>query len=254
MVPSRFDPISSASLIQPLNERLINSNQIRALYEEDQLTQEEYILLDYLGAIEQIKDGANIVSFQGLKRKIDLHQAKLTKALKRLMEKDLLTKTSTGYQLSNRGALLSVELMKKFGRQTTLEGKIHSHVAHGRIQGIDISPNQLLEITDYLSGRWFGDFRFIARNEKDDQHEIEWISTNGSICTKLSIGPGNELSIVTSSATIIHSEIELQMMMERIATTVERIVDASVIYYSRTVYEDRKELVLADDVPIKFAS
>jgi Mn-dependent DtxR family transcriptional regulator len=254
MVPFEFDPIRSASLIKPLDERLINSSEIKSLYQEQQLTQEEYILLDYLGAVEQIKDGANTISFQGLKRKIHLHQAKLTKALKRLIEKQMLVKTDGGYQLSDHGLMISIELMKKFGRQSTLEQKVHSHVAHGMFQGLNVSEDQLKELTDHLSGRWFGDFRFIAKTESKGIYEIEWISTNGSICTKLTLGPNNQLSIITSSATIIHSEIELQMMMERITSTIERLLDISVVFVSRTVYEDRRELVLADDVPIKFAS
>ena len=80
------------SLLRPIPDRWIKSSQLRLLYEEAFLTQEEFILLDYFEKLNYIKSGETVVSFQGLKRAVDLHQARLTKALKRLVTKGYLEK------------------------------------------------------------------------------------------------------------------------------------------------------------------
>jgi len=254
MSPYQIDPISSVSLINPITDRWINSQQIKILYEEDQLTQEEYILLDYLGTIEDLKQGEFTVSFQGLKRKIDLHQARLTKALKRMLEKDLIAKEDKGYSLTSNGALLANELMKKFGRQSTLESEIHSYIARGNIGGFPMSVSDREKIAKALSGKWFGEFRFIAKSDTSEGvFEIEWISTNRSVGAKLIIGPENDVTIIISSAKIINSEIDLQLMMERISATIENVMDSSVIFERRETYINRSQIP-EEDTPSVFAS
>ncbi|MDH5401389.1 MAG: hypothetical protein OEY49_02765, partial [Candidatus Heimdallarchaeota archaeon] len=75
-----FDPFIQPNLIQPLETRDISSSLISDLYREEQLTQDEYIVLDFIGTIKEKKSGDVIMSFQGIKRLVSLHQAKLTKA------------------------------------------------------------------------------------------------------------------------------------------------------------------------------
>lgn len=254
LIHEDFNPIESATLIKTRDLKSFNSTQIKALYEESQLTQEEFVVLDFLAAIGLIKHGEFTVSFQGLKRKFDLHQAKLTKALKRLLEKDLLIKEEKGgYTLTKNGMLVAQELTRKYGRQDTLEKTIHSHVAFGEIQGMHITADELAKIADYLSGRWFGDYRFLTKSKYEDVFEIEWISTTGSICAKAVFGPHNKTKVIISSAKIIYSEIELQMMMERISTTVERLIDATVVFQNRAVFVNTEKLP-ADEIPSTFAS
>ncbi len=254
MSPYQINPINSVTLINPISDRWINSQQIKTLYEEDQLTQEEYILLDYLGAIDEMKDGEFTISFQGLKRKIDLHQARLTKALKRLSEKDLITKTNNGYSLTSSGGMLAHELMKKFGRQSTLESEIHSYIARGNIKGFPMTTSDREKVANAISGKWFGEFRFIAKSDTDDGvFEIEWISTNGSVGAKLIIGPENDLTVIISSAKIINSEIDLQLMMERISVIIENVLDSSIQFEERETYINRSRVV-EDETPSVFAS
>ena len=254
---AKFDIPSSqlVSHVQPLPDRELNSSTIITLYQKSQITQEEYILLDYLGILNFYREGEIVISFQGLKRRIELHQARLTKALKRLMEKDFLIKVEGGYVLTEEGINLANKLMKKFGWQSTLEREIHSHVAKGKISGTKLDRNQRKKTAELMSGKWFGDFRFVVKAMMDNgDYEIEWISTSGSIGAKLVLTTDNSVLIIISSSKLIQSEFQLQLMMERISSLIENQFDSSIAFYSWDVYENGSKINSSAEIPSKFAS
>jgi len=110
------------------------------------------------------------------------------------------------------------------------------------------------KIAKALSGKWFGEFRFIAKSDTSEGvFEIEWISTNRSVGAKLIIGPENDVTIIISSAKIINSEIDLQLMMERISATIENVMDSSVIFERRETYINRSQIP-EEETPSVFAS
>ena len=87
-----IDPLKYSQLIKPLDTRNLSSQDIQKLYIDESLTDLEYVILDYIGNTVDLKLGEVEISFQGLKRLTNIHQAKLTKAINRLVEKDMLKK------------------------------------------------------------------------------------------------------------------------------------------------------------------
>ncbi len=253
-----FDPLASVTVIKPLDSSDFDTSLIKTLYDDEQLTSEEYVILDYFGAVTTMKKATkNIsltISFQGLKRKVDIHQARLTKALNRLVEKELLKKTPEGYMLTEKGYLLSNKLVDRFGRTQKFLPSIHTHTLSGKIQMASLTQEKLRQISQEFVGKWFGDFRFIAKTDYGDMIELEWLSINGGITAKLIFGPENNIKISTSSARYSESEMELQILADRIITTLEKKFDLWILLESRDVYENRRKLISSDTMPSKFAA
>ena len=253
-----FDPIASTTVIMPLDSSSFDTTLIKQLYNDEQLTSEEYVILDFFGAVNHMKKITKgnevIISFQGLKRKVDIHQARLTKALNRLVEKDLLKKNPEGYSLTERGVLLSTKLMDRFERTANFLPTIHTHMVSGRIQISQMTRDRILEISDEFVGKWFGDFRFVSKTDYGEMIELEWLSNNGAITAKLVFGPANKLKISTSSVKYSNSEMELQILVDRIVNTLEKKFDLWVTLESQEIYENRTRLTASETIGSKFAA
>lgn len=243
--------------IVPMDTTQLDTSTVKALYDDEQLTSEEYVILDFLSAVHNMKKNVRsasvTVSFQGLKRKVDIHQARLTKALNRLQEKDLVTKNPDGYSLTEKGLRLSEKLMDRFGKTTHFNPTIHTHRIKGKIQAAKLSNEDLHDLSKAFVGIWFGDFRFVAKTDYEDFIELEWLSTNGLITAKLVLGPDNQISLSTSSAKYSQSEMELQIMYDRVASILEKKFDLLIHVDARDIFENAK-ILTQPDIASKFAA
>jgi DNA-binding MarR family transcriptional regulator len=113
------------------------------------------------------------LSFQGIKRKLDLHQQILTNALNRLLDKEFIQKSPDNhYILTKKG----FQLIQTFSPNVS-----NSDLDTPTIENIyktDISAESFLKS---LKGKWFGDFRWIGWFQDSDSTKLEWISTDNSI-------------------------------------------------------------------------
>ncbi len=241
-----INPVKQTSLIKPLGMREISAIDLQSLYSEDQLTEYEFIILEYIGMTNVLKGGSSLMSFQGLKRLLSIHQAKLTKALNRLTQKDLLDKEKTGYKLSDKGALLFSKLYKKFNFvDNRVPETLYSHVAVGKIDGFysdDVEMRRI--IGDGLVGRWFGHYRFTAKVELQGRLEINWISTDGKTSISLLIGPKNDVTISYSATSYYDVENELEILINRISAAVEELIDLPIEISMLRIYENNKIMEL----------
>jgi hypothetical protein len=102
-------------------------------------------------------------SFQGMKRKLGLHQEKLTRILKRLEDDNLVLKTDEGYKVLQHP------------KKTTQHLDEGEPVIRGQLPpGID--PNQL---TSKLKGRWFKNFRWLGYSTNETGQSLYWITEDG---------------------------------------------------------------------------
>ncbi len=80
-------------------------------------------------------------SFQGMKRRLGLHQEKLTRILRRLEDDNLVLKTDEGY-------------------------KVLRHSSHS-------------VLTSKLKGRWFKNFRWLGYSTSESGQSLYWITEDG---------------------------------------------------------------------------
>lgn len=118
------------------------------------------------------------LSFQGIKRKLDLHQQILTNALNRLLEKKLILKSSSDnhYFLTKEGLDF---IQSNSSNMTDL--KLNSTMDLPTIENIYITNISADNFLNTFLGKWFGDFRWIGWFQDANSVKLEWISTDNSV-------------------------------------------------------------------------
>jgi hypothetical protein len=128
--------------------------------------------LDLRNADLQVLDAfqnQSSLAFQGLKRKLGMHQETLSRALHRLESDQLVERTQDGYRLTPRG----------------------SRIINVPIRGASIKGNKILEtylptdvpaseVISRLKYSWFSMLRWLGYSENNDEVILTWVSEDGS--------------------------------------------------------------------------
>ncbi len=127
-------------------------------------------------------------SFQGLRRRLGLHQETLTRTLKRLEEARVIERSPEGYKLVGAGNTYSFTVRTN---QTPAKPVIDAFL-----------PNQV-DVTvlfQKLRGRWFSNFRWLGYSHDGNQLSMSWISEDGRLHLQARIG-GGKITIGADSYT-----------------------------------------------------
>ncbi|MHA2225129.1 MAG: hypothetical protein ACXAC8_07985 [Candidatus Hodarchaeales archaeon] len=115
--------------------------------------------------------------FNGLRRLLrDVHQQKLSRALERLQEDQLIERFPDGGYGLDPG---SYEVVKeRFGKQSLLPNFFDIHSSDKKIVTTIPSERRLpvKDITTSLSGKYFGDYRFMGHYFSKGEGRLEWIN------------------------------------------------------------------------------
>ena len=120
----------------------------------------------------------NQYTFNGLVRKLGMHQQSLSRALHRLEAAGLVQKTESGYKLSRN---LSSILVKK--SRIDLEN-LSKRISKQHIQLVQIlqlyipTIVEVEEVVDKLVGKWFGNLRWIGLIEGDGGYMLQWANSD----------------------------------------------------------------------------
>ena len=152
-------------------------------------------------------------SFQSMKRKLGLHQEKLTRILKRLEDDNLVVKTDEGYKVLRqpRGS--------------------HRHIAHGEpvIRG-QLPPGMDPEaVMAKLKGRWFKNFRWLGYATSEAGQSLYWITEDGRYEVRVQFTPleilvWSEAAEVADAASPVGAGYEL---FDRISRIIPEVSDYS---------------------------
>jgi DNA-binding HxlR family transcriptional regulator len=116
-------------------------------------------------------------SFQGMKRRLGLHQEKLTRILKRLEDDNLVLKTDEGYKVL------------RHTRKTTNRVDEGEPVIRGQLPpGMDHA-----RLTSKLKGRWFKNFRWLGYSTNEAGQSLYWITEDGRFQLVVRFGPAEIL-------------------------------------------------------------
>jgi hypothetical protein len=118
-----------------------------------------------LEVLRHLRYDGGEVAFQGLKRQMRIHQEKLSRALQRLEQGELVHKTDRGYALTAKGTTLAQRWPGPgFGAQTV--------VMRSYLPG-DHSPQAIAE---HLEGKWFGGLRWLGVRETTEGVVLRWLA------------------------------------------------------------------------------
>jgi DNA-binding transcriptional ArsR family regulator len=108
-------------------------------------------------------------SFQGLRRKLGLHQEMLSRTLDRLEEQNLVERTEDGYRIS----------LDRHASRTGVAGSalIETRVVTAHLPN-EVNPNLVL---GSLKGRWFSEFRWLGYSANTSSLTMSWISGDGRV-------------------------------------------------------------------------
>lgn len=171
-------------------------------------------------------------SFKALERKLDIHQQSLSRALKRLLDLNLIEKTSSGYKLVERNAynlnlilddnLLNEELeiiqSKKIRKYKQLV-QIYMPVK-GNIEAI----------VDHLTGKWFGNLRWFGLITKETGFRLQWIVVDRYSNNKIfqiNVSILSEYVIVESDAVSDNEKVEAMYYSNRIIEEIIKVLQKS---------------------------
>ncbi|MHA1650702.1 MAG: MarR family transcriptional regulator [Candidatus Helarchaeota archaeon] len=164
----------------PINTYLQDdSNFIENNPLEIDLTNRELNILLLLVIEAYSKDSKAELSFQGIKNKLNLHQQKVTTALKRLQAKKLIEKTSNGYTLTKHGIQIINSLLKS--SPTKLISDTNEYIGLEVLIPLDLEDNKLSQLISLLKGRWFADWRWIGMFQSTNSIKMEWQSLSGML-------------------------------------------------------------------------
>lgn len=152
-------------------------------------------------------------TFQGLKRRLGLHQEKLTRILKRLEGDNLVAKTDEGYR--------TLKQTRK-GAHHLVDG---DPVIRGQLPpGID--SRVLLE---RIKGRWFKNFRWVGYASGTDGLSLYWITEDNKFEVRIQLSPIEILvwSQATNSAETSSSVGAAYELFDRISRMLPELGDNS---------------------------
>ncbi len=117
---------------------------------------------------------ANQYTFNGLARKLKMHQQSLSRSLHRLENSGLVEKSESGYRpsknlrstLVKRSRLDLVNLSRKISK---------SHLQFSQVLQLYIPTTvKVEEIVNNLTGKWFGNLRWIGLIDGDEGYVLQW--------------------------------------------------------------------------------
>jgi DNA-binding MarR family transcriptional regulator len=132
-----------------------------------------------LSLLNQDSDiNANQYTFNGLVRKLGIHQQSLTRSLHRLESVGLVKKTDYGYTLTKN--LDSILVKKSRIDLENLSKNITRHYEQfEQILQLYIPTDIKVEdVVNKLLGKWFGTLRWIGIIEGDDGYVLQWASSD----------------------------------------------------------------------------
>ena len=127
-------------------------------------------------------------SFQGLRRRLGLHQETLTRTLKRLEDAHAIEHSPDGYKLRNSGNSMSFTVRTN---QPSSKPVVEAYLP----TQVDVTV-----LFQKLRGRWFGNFRWLGYSHDGNMLSMSWISEDGHMQLQARISSG-KITIGTDTTT-----------------------------------------------------
>jgi len=133
--------------------------------------------------LDAFLDQESSLAFQGLKRRLGMHQETLSRALHRLESDNLVERTEDGYRLTQRGSEIThVPMDSQLSKRSkVLETYLPS----------DVSSSEVISRLKYS---WFSTLRWLGYSTNNNEVLLTWVTEDGSTQVRARF-EGNRLSI-----------------------------------------------------------
>jgi DNA-binding transcriptional ArsR family regulator len=130
---------------------------------------------EILKAMGEDKD-AQELSFQGIKRKLGLHQETLSRALHRLQRDGYVDRLEHAYKISQKGISTISQVLPQ-GNQIEL-GDPYSLTLLQAVLPQGYNPDLLVESLSY---KWFGNLRWLGSTQSPNHTTMSWMTNDGGL-------------------------------------------------------------------------
>ncbi|MDR3783164.1 MAG: hypothetical protein P4K92_07695 [Candidatus Nitrosotalea sp.] len=171
-------------------------------------------------------------SFNGLVRKLGIHQQSLTRSLHRLESAGLVKKTDYGYKLTKN---LDSVLVKKsrIDLENLTKSISHQYDQFEQILQLYIPTDIKVEdVVNKLLGKWFGTLRWIGIVEGDGGYVLQWASSdkyhvNLKLVSRYAVVESDALGPKLKSESIINAHKILEQITKLLKERQERLGDTN---------------------------
>lgn len=163
-------------------------------------------------------------TFNGLVRKLGIHQQSLARSLHRLEDAGLVKKTDAGYKLTKN--LTSILVKKSRIDLENLSKKItRQYIPFEQIIQLYIPTNvEVEDIVHKLLGKWFGNLRWIGLVEGDGGYVLQWASSDKY---QVNLKIISRYAVIESDALGTKNKSEAMVNAYRILEQITKLLKAS---------------------------
>ncbi|MBY9000728.1 MAG: hypothetical protein KGD64_07440, partial [Candidatus Heimdallarchaeota archaeon] len=145
-------------------------------------TEYDYLTIQEVQLLLTLSDSQISYAFSGLRKRTALHQHKLTKAIRRLQERNLLLKNENGsYELTDSGSIYTRKLLKELVNKKAVNTTSAPNVSIVK-KLRTIPPLDKERTANLLEKRWFNNYRFLYRREIGEFTELCWEDNEKNQC------------------------------------------------------------------------
>ena len=180
------------------------------------------------------KEMLSTYSFKALERKLDIHQQSLSRALKRLLDLDLIEKTSSGYKLVERNMYNFNPILEDNLLNEEIEiDKLKKHRKYKQLIQIYMPVKSNIEpIVAHLAGKWFGNLRWFGLIKKETGFRLQWIAVdkhNSNKIFQINVSILSEYIIVETDAVSDGEKVEAMHYSNRIIEEIIKILQENLL-------------------------
>nr|MDO8081567.1 hypothetical protein [Candidatus Freyarchaeota archaeon] len=176
--------------------------------------------------------------FQGIRRRLDIHQQTLTIALKRLVRKRIIAKNDDQeYFLTKQGGNLVSNLFnndedKARSPPDSEKNKFTSCEIEMKVNPKGVEHKKLAK---GLKGKWFSHYRYVGSSLREDKSILEWITDDANYSARVSADEDGNVRIGVSAVKFFE-DIKLREETNRVSLFIEKnirdLFGESLIYKS----------------------
>ncbi|MDA4131012.1 MAG: MarR family transcriptional regulator [Thaumarchaeota archaeon] len=151
-----------------------DASVVRGIDELEQPSDNDLLVLKAIGEDEEAQE----LSFQGIKRKLGVHQETLSRALHRLQRDGFVERLEHAYRISPKGLTTISQGKQPF--RPKIDSVIDPYLV-SLLQAklpTDVNVN---EIVNALSYRWFGNLRWLGSTQTPDSATLSWITNDSGL-------------------------------------------------------------------------
>ncbi|MFB0561653.1 MAG: hypothetical protein ACETWM_10640 [Candidatus Lokiarchaeia archaeon] len=140
--------------------------------------------------------------FQGIRRRLDIHQQTLTIALKRLVRKGIIAKNNDKeYFLTNQGGNLISNLFNKDGDEAkyNYDSERNKFPSYEIEMKVNLNRGEHKKIAKKLKGKWFSHYRYVGSSLGEDKSILEWITDDANYSARVCTNKDGNIRITVSA-------------------------------------------------------